>query len=173
MRADADWLLQAQLPDGAIGHYVDRVKIWPYLANEAATGLAQATKVTGDTKYVSAVWSWLKWYQAHEDVNGFVTDYTVSGGVETSTGDMDSTDAYAGTFLMAARKVWKVSGDTATLVKGIESTPGVAQAAALPPARGVTVVSRIVSPLGVEKSWKQVFSVPWSDIDAAVRPRTV
>src|SRR5437764_5172940 len=73
VRADADWLLQAQLPDGAIGHYVDRVKIWPYLANEAATGLAQATKVTGDTKYVSAVWRWLQWYQAHEDVNGFVT----------------------------------------------------------------------------------------------------
>ncbi|MGW2566589.1 MMPL family transporter [Streptomyces sp. NPDC001537] len=31
-------------------------------------------------------------------------------------------------------------GDTATLVKGIETTPGVARAAALPPAQGVTVI---------------------------------
>ncbi|MFI7402802.1 MMPL family transporter [Streptomyces sp. NPDC049541] len=31
-------------------------------------------------------------------------------------------------------------GDTATLVKGIESTPGVARVAALPPAQGVTVI---------------------------------
>ncbi|MCX5423176.1 MMPL family transporter [Streptomyces sp. NBC_00078] len=32
------------------------------------------------------------------------------------------------------------SGDTATLVKGIQSTPGVARVAALPPAKGVTVI---------------------------------
>ncbi|MGW1746159.1 MMPL family transporter [Streptomyces sp. NPDC002092] len=32
------------------------------------------------------------------------------------------------------------SGDTATLVKGIETTPGVARVAALPPAQGVTVI---------------------------------
>jgi hypothetical protein len=115
VRADADWLLGAQMPDGAIGHYVDRVKIWPYLGNEAALGLARATEVTGDTKYVGAAWRWLQWYQAHQDAAGFVTDYNVVGGVETSTGDMDSTDAYAGTFLLAARKAWRASGSTATL----------------------------------------------------------
>jgi len=115
VRSDADWLLGAQLPDGAIAHYADRVKIWPYLGNEAALGLARATEVTGDTRYVSAVWRWLQWYQAHQDSHGFVTDYNVVSGVETSTGDMDSTDAYAGTFLLAARKAWKASGDTATL----------------------------------------------------------
>jgi hypothetical protein len=116
VRADADWLLQAQLPDGAIGHYVDRVKIWPYLGNEAAVGLARTTEVTGDPKYVAAVWRWLAWYQAHMDPStGFVTDYSVANGVEASTGDMDSTDAYAGTFLVAARKAWKASGDTTTL----------------------------------------------------------
>src|SRR2546423_560434 len=77
VRTDADWLLSAQLTDGAIGHYVDRVKIWPYLGNEAALGLARATQVTGDPKYLAATWRWLQWYQAHQDTNGFVTDYTV------------------------------------------------------------------------------------------------
>src|SRR5207253_11260873 len=115
VRADADWLLIAQLADGAIGHSVDQVKVWPYLGNEAAMGLARATEVTGDAKYVTAAWKWLRWYQAHQDASGFVTDYNVSAGVETSTGDMDSTDAYAGTFLLATRRAWKASGDSASL----------------------------------------------------------
>ncbi|MET9383815.1 MMPL family transporter [Streptomyces sp. NPDC002928] len=37
-------------------------------------------------------------------------------------------------------QVVTTGGDTATLVKDIEATPGVAQAAALPPAEGVTVI---------------------------------
>jgi hypothetical protein len=115
VRADADWLVSAQLSDGAIGHYVDRVKIWPYLGNEAALGLARATQVTGDVKYVAAVWRWLGWYQTHQDASGFVTDYDVVSGVEISTGDMDSTDAYAGTFLLAARKAWQATGDLNSL----------------------------------------------------------
>jgi hypothetical protein len=115
VKNDADWLLQAELPDGALGHYVDRVKVWPYLANEAAMGLARATEVTGDTTYVTAAWRWLAWYQAHQDAHGFVTDYDVVNGVPKSTGDMDSTDAYAGTFLLATRTAWKASADTVTL----------------------------------------------------------
>ena len=37
-------------------------------------------------------------------------------------------------------QVVSAGGDTATLVKGIEATPGVARVAALPPAQGVTVI---------------------------------
>jgi len=37
-------------------------------------------------------------------------------------------------------QVVSVSGDTATLVKGIDATPGVARVAPLPPAKGVTVI---------------------------------
>ena len=109
--ADADWIMQAQLPDGGIAHHVDRVAIAPYLANYAAVGLARARQVTGDTGYGTAAWRWLQWYQAHEDANGFVTDYAVSGAAETSTGSMDSTDAYAGTFLVAARAAWQATSD--------------------------------------------------------------
>ena len=114
-RAEADWVLSAQLPDGAIAHYTDRIVVWPYLAGFGAMGLARAHEVTGDRKYVDAAWRWLSWYQAHEDANGFVTDYVVENGVLRSTGDMDSTDSYTGMFLLAARRTWKVTGDRTRL----------------------------------------------------------
>lgn len=135
--SDADWILQGQLPDGAIAWYVDRQFVSPYQANFAAMGLAAATKVTGDRTYSDAAWRWLDWYAGHADpATGYVTDYTVTwnDGVptETSTGDMDSTDAYAGTFLLAAdatyRATWEWSrlsqlhGAIETAVGVIEST---------------------------------------------------
>jgi hypothetical protein len=39
---DARWIPQAQLPDGAIATHLDRAAVWPYLANFAAIGLAEA-----------------------------------------------------------------------------------------------------------------------------------
>ena len=35
------------------------------------------------------------------DASGYITDYRVEGGTIVSTGDADSTDAYAGVFLLA------------------------------------------------------------------------
>jgi hypothetical protein len=112
VRAEADWTLGAQMSDGAIAHYTDRVAVWPYVANFAAAGLVRATTVTRDTRYVTAAWKWFGWYQSHETAEGFVTDYTISAdGVETSTGDMDSTDAYAGTFLHAVWQAYSATGN--------------------------------------------------------------
>ena len=113
VRSDADWILSAQLPDGSIANYVDRQAIWPYLSNFAAMGLARATEVTGDARYLDAAWKWLGWYQAHEDTQGFVTDYSVQNGVPVSTGFMDSTDSYAGTYLLAVRAAYRVGKDRA------------------------------------------------------------
>jgi hypothetical protein len=45
------------------------------------------------------------------DRSGFVTDYVVRDGVAISTGDMDSTDAYAGTFLLAVGEAFRATGD--------------------------------------------------------------
>ena len=116
VRDESQWILGAQLADGAIANYTDKVAVWPYLANYAAIGLARATKVTGDPSYLSAAWRWLTWYQSHETSAGFVTDYTIStDGVEVSTGDMDSTDAYAGTFLYAVWTAYRVKNDRASL----------------------------------------------------------
>ncbi len=114
-RSDAAWVLSAQLPDGAIPHYSDRAAVWPYLSSFGALGLARATQVTGDARYVEASWRWLSWYQAHQDATGFVTDYVVENGAPRSIGDMDSTDSYAGMFLLAARQSWKVTGNTTRL----------------------------------------------------------
>ena len=109
---DAGWALSAQLPDGAIAHHTDKREVWPYLANFAAMGLARATEVSRDTRYADGAWRWLAWYQAHQDANGYVTDYLVNGdGTLTSKGDMDSTDAYAGTFLLAARRTFLATND--------------------------------------------------------------
>jgi len=113
---DANWVLQGQLPDGAIAWYVDKSHISPYLANYAAIGLAEARKQTGSRVYSAAAWSWLHWYAGHQDSNGFVTDYNVdASGVETSTGDEDSTDAYAGTYLSALRAAYAVDPDWSQL----------------------------------------------------------
>jgi hypothetical protein len=127
VRSDADWILAAQLPDGAIANYVDRRAIWPYLANYAAIGLARAAQVTGDARYGDAAWRWLRWYQAHQDGSGFVTDYDVTADSESSTGQMDSTDAYAGTFLIATRAFWDATRDRRRL-RGLKR--GVAAAVA-------------------------------------------
>ena len=113
--ADADWIMTARLSDGAIANYVDRQAVWPYLSNFAAMGLAKATTVTGNASYVGAAWSWLSWYQAHMNPQGFVTDYTLQNGVLTSTGDMDSTDAYAGTFLLAVREAYRANANKTQL----------------------------------------------------------
>jgi hypothetical protein len=113
---DAEWTASAQLADGAIATYVDKAQVWPYLGNFAAMGLARAAEVTGVARYADGAWRWLAWYQAHQDASGFVTDYTVgSDGAVASTGDMDSTDAYAGTFLLAARRTFKAAPDGSRL----------------------------------------------------------
>ena len=114
----AKLILDAQLPDGAITQWIDRSRIDPYLANYAAMGLAKAYAAGGDIRYLRAGWQWLSWYRTHMDAAGYVTDYTVGPGpgfAETSTGDMDSTDGYAGTFLLALRQTFDASGDTGTL----------------------------------------------------------
>src|SRR6185436_18012015 len=87
--SDADWIMSARFPDGAIANYVDKQAVWPYLSNFAAMGLAKATTVTNNKNYVAASWTWLSWYQAHMDATGFVTDYRMSNGVMTSTNDLD------------------------------------------------------------------------------------
>jgi hypothetical protein len=94
-----------------------KVIIGPYLASFAAVGLAQATRVTGDRSYVAAAWRWLDWYAAHQDAQGYVQDYDVVNGAAVSTGTADSTDSYAGMFLVTTRAALVVSGDVAHLAR--------------------------------------------------------
>ena len=50
------------------------------------------------------------------DARGYVTDYQVSGGTLVSTGDADSTDAYAGLFLLAVEAVQTAAPNGARLL---------------------------------------------------------
>jgi len=114
--AEANWIVSAQIPDGAIGVWPDTPTVrlvWPYLANMAATGLARATEVTGDQSYAQHAWAYLQWYSSVEQPGtGYVTDYKVDNGTTpVSTGTFDSTDAYAGTFLSAAWDTYAATGN--------------------------------------------------------------
>jgi hypothetical protein len=118
--ANANWLLTAQLPDGAIAVWPDTPalkSISPYFGNYAAMGLAAATRATGNLAYVNTAWTWFDWYAAHEQPRtGYVSDYTIENGVDpVSTGTFDSTDAYAGTFLTGVWDAYATSKDIARL----------------------------------------------------------
>jgi len=139
VRDDASWIREAQLPDGAIQPRPGFGRILPYIANYAALGLARAAGELHDQADADAAWRWLTWYQAHQDAAGFVTDYEVTGGTETSTQTYDSTDAYAGTFLAAAAAAWQADPDQArlkSLARGI--TQAVAAIEATQRADGLT-----------------------------------
>jgi hypothetical protein len=132
LRSEADWIMASQLPSGAITEALHAESISPYLANYAAMGLARATQLSGRSWYAQAAWRWLHWYQAHQTAQGFVYDYVTSGGSETTKGAMDSTDAYAGTFLLALQAAWQATHDQrelralapgmAAAVRAIEAT---------------------------------------------------
>ena len=116
---NANWIMRTVLPGGAIEIYPGSApyQIEPYFANYGAMGLSRAALLTGNASYASAAWNWLTWYSAHEDKNGFVTDYTISAtGTATSTGTMDSTDAYAGTFLSAVGMAYPTNPARATTI---------------------------------------------------------
>ena len=119
---DAAWIEQTAGADGAIATNPDQRLVWPYLANFAAMGLARAAAV-GDRRAANTAWRWLAWYQAHEDAHGYVDDYARVGLVLRSKGTMDSTDAYAGTYLLAVESVFQATADRTQLISlrpGIE-----------------------------------------------------
>jgi hypothetical protein len=115
-RDEADWILRAQLPDGALASHADRTFVDPYLGSFAAAGLAAATRATGNGSYAEAGWRFVEWYAGHMDANGYVTDERVVGDQLVSTGDADSTDAYAGVFLLAVEAVNTSAPDRARLI---------------------------------------------------------
>jgi hypothetical protein len=86
-------------PDGAL-LYGDKVN--PYFANLAAMGM------THDPNRYAAIQNWMKWVIGHLNygdrwgLSGTIYDYNVVDGQEISTGDADSTDSYAATFLSLA-----------------------------------------------------------------------
>jgi len=112
---EAEWILLAQGPDGAIASHADRTFVDPYLASFGIGGLAAAARVTGDPRYGVAAWRAVEWYAANMDPRGFVTDFRVTASGLVSTGDADSTDAYSGMFLLAVEATQAAAPDAARL----------------------------------------------------------
>lgn len=128
VRNAADCILSCTYPDGAINMSSELERVWisPYFANLASWGLLRAYAVTRDVRYLRASRAWLRWYASHLAEDGTVNDY--SGGRfpdYQDTGDYDSADAYAATFIYAAWLDGAVSGEQ-TLVK--ELLPAVQRA---------------------------------------------
>lgn len=109
--AEADWILSAQLGNGALASHADRGFVDPYLASFAILGLGAAFSMSGDSRYREGAWAALEWYANAQDYRGVVTDWEVVDGQLISTGGYDSTDAYAGMFLLAAGTTMRVAPD--------------------------------------------------------------
>jgi hypothetical protein len=98
----AEQILIHQTDDGAIvmgALPAKRSHLIPYCANFAARGLVAAYGETGEARYLDAAKHWAAWYETHMNVDGTVDDFNGSPGAWTPTGDCDSTDSYAATYL--------------------------------------------------------------------------
>jgi hypothetical protein len=96
----SNWLATQSSASGALLYSTSRIN--PYYANLAAIGL-----VKDPARYVQ-VENWMRWYIAHLNhtdkwnLGGTMYDYNIVNGAEVSSGDADSTDSYAATFLSLA-----------------------------------------------------------------------
>jgi hypothetical protein len=114
-------LAQQQRADGAILYTSTRVD--PYFANIAAIGAIRGGVDLLDVK------RWMQWYVAHSSdpnpwrIPGAITDYDVTAdGTLRTSGEADSVDSYAATFISLAATAWRV-GDAPlrAYVAGIRS----------------------------------------------------
>jgi hypothetical protein len=120
LTATSQWMETQQLPDGAI--LFTSTAINPYFANLGAQGW------TKDSSKYTLIEAWMHWYINHLNfpdqwgLNGTIYDYDVNGTTETSTGDADSTDAYAATFISLAWAYWETGNSSArSYIQSIES----------------------------------------------------
>jgi len=111
-------ILSAFEPGGAIAEYGTAarapgpVPVEPYFANYADAGLAAWLAVHPDPPVAADGWAWLAWYAHHmQRPSGYIDDYTAVGSDDTPTGSYDSTDAYAGTFLVAVNAMDYATGN--------------------------------------------------------------
>lgn len=114
----ADRILRKQLADGAIVQGLlpaASSHVIPYCADMAAHGLAEAYRVTRDRRYRDGGRRWIAWYEAHQNANGTIYDYDGAPGAWKGTGDYDSTDSYASTFLEAVWALYRAGPDRSWL----------------------------------------------------------
>lgn len=112
MRWAAEAILSRQRGDGAIlmaPVSQQENSLIPYFANLAVIGLVVAYPHTRNRAHVQAAQRWLRWYVAHQNPDGTIDDYQLRNGALQSTGEHDSTDSYAATFLEALHRTARAS----------------------------------------------------------------
>lgn len=111
----ADWkaidhclqiIRKCQMKDGMIRMKGAGNPVWsvPYCGNFAAMALLAANEVHSETQDVAWVQCWLLWYAANQEADGTINDRAGTVSSYKSNGHRDSTDSYAATFLMTARR---------------------------------------------------------------------
>lgn len=83
----------------------------PYFANLAARALLRAPD------NVAAVERYMDWYIAHLNPDGTIDDFRVENGQEVASGDFDSADSYAATFLSLTAEWVEAGGDVAWIAR--------------------------------------------------------
>jgi len=116
---DVDWMMRAVFTTadpadtaGAIGWYIDRQAIRPYEASFASIGFLAAARTYQVQTFADTAWAWLAWYRDHIEPDGTMYDYDVSGGTLTKLTTRDSTDSYAGLYLLVLRAAMLVDPRT-------------------------------------------------------------
>lgn len=94
---------QAQRSSGAIAMTPGGSAINPYFANLSARALLKAPD------NLAVVEAYMDWYLGHLNQDGTIDDYRVEAGAEVTTGDYDSSDSYAATFLSLV-DAWVAAG---------------------------------------------------------------
>jgi len=114
IRFAADRILACRLGDSGAILFVPAsehpAKLVPYFSHFGAHGLLRAYAATGHQEYLAAADAWIDWYGDHQGLDGTVTDYGLTPEhALTSTGEMDSTDAYAAMFLWLVAERWRAA----------------------------------------------------------------
>ncbi|MEW6227107.1 MAG: hypothetical protein AB1700_03295, partial [Bacillota bacterium] len=120
---DVTWMarhiIEFQNPDGAVvlGGGGNRGRIIPYFSNFAVLGLLRAYELTHTPDFLTPARRWLEWYVNHMNADGTVYDYTGFYPDYKPTGDYDSTDSYAATFILAVWRYYRVTGNRDFLIQ--------------------------------------------------------
>lgn len=115
---EREWLLQCQLPGGAITQTPDSDTVIPYFGNLAARSLVDIDP--------SRAKDYISWYLDHLNfpdrwgLYGTIYDYKVRGNTLEPTRNYDSADSYASTFLSLVAYYHKKTGDSSFIRENLD-----------------------------------------------------
>lgn len=125
LETEEEWLMDCQLPSGAIAQTPDKTLVVPYFGSLAAKTLAELDPERARmyiTWYLNNIESPDRW-----GLEGTIYDYRVMNGLLKPTMNYDSADSYAATFLSAVCSYYEKTQDRDFIVSNLESINKVAR----------------------------------------------